>query len=285
MADDIAGKVCLITGATNGIGKATAAALAKRGAHLLLHGRNAEKGAAVVSALKRESGNEAIELVQADFASLADVRRLAETVRARAPRLHRLINNAGLFNMRRAVTKDGYEASFAVNHLAPFLLTNLLLDTLKASQPSRIIVVSSAGHRGPPLDFDDLQSERLYRGLRAYQCSKLANLLFTRMLAKRLSGMRVTINALHPGLVNTGIGGGVTGPGTLVMRAAFALMGKSPEEGARTVVYLATSPDVEEVSGGYFIDEKRAEASPEAQDDAAAARLWQVSEKLTGLSA
>ena len=284
MADNMAGKVCLITGATNGIGLAAAQALAKRGAQILVHGRDAEKGAGVVAALKRASGNQNIAFVQADFASLAEVRKLADTVKSRVPRLDVLINNAGLFALKRTLTKDGYETTFAVNHLAPFLLTNLLLDTLKASAPSRIVVVSSAGHRGPPLDFDDLQSEQHYRSMRAYQCSKLANLLFTRALAKRLDGTAVTVNALHPGLINTGIGGKVTGIATLLLRATFAVIGKSPEEGARACVYLAASPEVAEVTAGYFIDEKRAEPSAQAQDEAVAERLWAVSAQLVGLA-
>jgi NAD(P)-dependent dehydrogenase (short-subunit alcohol dehydrogenase family) len=283
MTDTIAGKVCLITGATNGIGLATAETLAKRGAHILVHGRNAPKGAGVVSAIKRASGNEKIEFVQADFASLADVRRLAETVKSRVPRLDVLVNNAGLFAFKRTLTKDGYETTFAVNHLAPFLLTNLLLDKLKSSAPSRVVIVSSAGHRGPMLDFDDLQNEKNFRGFRAYQGSKLANLLFTQALAKRLEGTRVTVNALHPGIIYTGIGGRPTGVRTLVWRVAFSVLGKPAAEGARTVVYLASSPDVGQVTGGYFIDEKRAEPSAEARDEAAAERLWAVSEKLAGL--
>lgn len=284
MSDDMAGKVCLITGATNGIGKATAAALAARGARLLVHGRDARKGASLVSTLKRTSANEKIEFMQADFASLADVRRLAETVKARAPRLDVLINNAGLFGIKRVLTEDGYETTFAVNHLAPFLLTNLLLDTLKESAPARIVVMSSGAHRGAPLDFDDLQSAKDFNGMRAYHWSKLANLLFTRALAKRLSGTRVTVNAVHPGVVNTGIGGKPTGIGTLTIRAMFALVGKSPADGCRTSVYLAASSEVENVSGGYFINEKPAEPSPEARDDTAAERLWTVSAQLTGLS-
>jgi len=284
MTDIMAGKVCLITGGTNGIGLATAQALAKRGARILVHGRDGEKGARVVSALKQETGNANIEFVQADFASLADVRRLAETVKSRVPRLDVLINNAGIFALKRTLTKDGHEATFAVNHLAPFLLTNLLLDKLKACAPSRIVVVSSAGHRGPPLDFADLQSENHYRGMRAYQCSKLANLLFTLALAKRLERTRVTVNAVHPGLINTGIGGKARGPATLLMRVTFAVIGKPPEEGARTCVYLAASPEVAQVTGGYFIDEKRAEPSAEAQDDAAAERLWAASAMLVGLA-
>lgn len=284
MTDSLTGKACLVTGATSGIGRATAEALAKLGAEVLLHGRNAEKGARVIAEIKRASGNERVSFLQADFAALADVRRLAETVLARAPRLHRLINNAGLFALKRALTKDGFELTFGVNHLAPFLLTNLLLDRLKESAPARIVVVASAGHRGPPLDFDDLQTERGYRGMRAYQGSKLANILFTRALAKRLVGTGVTVNALHPGLVNTGIGGGATGLGSILIRAAFSLLGKSPEEGARGVVYLATSREVEGMSGGYFVDERQATPSLEAQDDAAAERLWAVSARLTGLS-
>lgn len=285
MADDMSGKLCLITGATNGIGKTTAEALAKRGAHLLVHGRDAEKGATLVSALKRAGANARIEFMQADFTSLADVRRLAETVKMRTPRLDVLINNAGVFAAKRVVTKDGFEATFVVNHLAPFLLTNLLLDMLKASAPARIIVVSSGAHRGPPLDFEDLQSAKAYRPMRAYHGSKLANLLFTRSLAKRLEGTRVTVNALHPGVVDTGIVGGGKNLVSSLGRITFRLIGKAPEKGCRTTVYLATAAALEGVSGGYFIDEKPAETSPEAQDDAAAERLWAVSAKLAGLAA
>ena len=273
------GRVCLVTGATSGIGEATARGLATLGAQVLVHGRNSEKCARIVREIKTDTGNDKVEPVCADFASLAEVRALAQEVLARESRLDVLVNNAGGTAPKRTLTRDGLEQTFAVNHLAPFLLTRLLLDTLKASAPARIVNVSSTMHRMAKVDFDDLQSERRFGPMRVYGRSKLANILFTRSLASRLAESGVTANALHPGGVRTGLSG--SGPGIL-----SRLMGRfmlSPEEGARTSLYLATAAEVAEVSGLYFVKCQPAKTSRDALDDDAAERLWKISSQLTGL--
>lgn len=274
-------KVCLVTGATSGIGEATARALATLGAQVLVHGRSNEKCGRIVHEIKTDTGNNSVEPICADFASLADVRALATKVRTRVSRLDVLVNNAGGTVPKRTLTRDGLEYTFAVNHLAPYLLTRLLLETLTASAPARIVTVSSTMHRMATIDFDDLQSERRFGPMRAYGRSKLANILFTRSLASRLAGSGVTANALHPGGVRTGLSG--SGPGFL-----SRLMGRfmlSPEQGARTSLYLATAADVAEVSGLYFVRCAPAKTSRDALDDDAAERLWQISAELTGLTA
>jgi NAD(P)-dependent dehydrogenase (short-subunit alcohol dehydrogenase family) len=226
-----------------------------------------------------------VRYLQADFASLRQVRDLAAEVVASVPRLDVLINNAGCGNISRSVTADGYETTFAVNHLAPFLLTNLLLDELKKSASARIVNVASRAHRNQEMDFDDLMSVRNYRVMRTYGRSKLANILFTRTLAKRLAGSSVTTNSLHPGLIATGIG--QTHP---LARLAWKLIvlvrgGISVEEGAKTSLYLATSPEVEGLSGSYYVKCRPAELQTraEAVSDAVGERLWKVSEELVGL--
>jgi retinol dehydrogenase 12 len=276
-------KVCLITGATDGIGKEAAYALARQGARLLIHGRDPDKGARAVAELKSRSQNPAIEFLQCDFSSLAEVRRLAATVTQRTARIDVLINNAGSIFPKRTLSKDGYELTFAVNHLAPFLLTNLLLNTLKGSAPARIVTTASVAHRGASVDFEDLQATRKYSPMRAYGSSKLANILFTRALAKRLEGTTVTANCLHPGLVRTSIARDMPAFGRALFNF-FAKLARSPEQGAQTIVYLATSPQVQGASGGYYVDCKSAPISPAAQNDDTAERLWQVSEKLVGIA-
>jgi NAD(P)-dependent dehydrogenase (short-subunit alcohol dehydrogenase family) len=279
------GKVCFITGGTDGIGRAAAHDLAVQGARLLVHGRDPDKGSRAVEELKAATGNPAIEFVQADFSSLAEVRRLAAVVVERAPRLDVLINNAGGIFAKRLSSREGFEMTFAVNHLAPFLLTHLLLDTLKGAQPSRIVTTSSAAHRGAKLPFDDLQAARKYSAMGAYGTSKLANILFTRALAKRLKGTAVTATCLHPGFVRTGFGRGFDGsPVVRNMFRLISLFARTPEKGAETVVYLATSPQVQGASGGYYFDCKPIEPTAAAQDDSAAERLWQVSERLVGIA-
>ncbi len=276
------GMICLVTGATSGIGEATARGLAQLGAHVLVHGRSREKCARVVREITTGTGNDKVEPVYADFASLAEVRTLAEDVNVRVPRLDVLINNAGGAARERMLTSDGLERTFAVNHLAPFLLTNLLLDKLKASAPARVVNVSSMMHRMAHIDFDDLQAEGRYGWMRIYGRSKLANLLFTRSLAGRLAGTGVVANALHPGGVRTGSQDSAKMGFFMRLMLRFML---SPEEGARTSLYLATSSEVAEVSGLYFVKCKIAKTSRDAQDDAMAERLWQVSAQLTGLVA
>jgi NAD(P)-dependent dehydrogenase (short-subunit alcohol dehydrogenase family) len=279
----VRGKVCLITGATSGIGLVTTRELARDGAHVVLVGRDRAKCAAVVARIRAETGNTQVESLLADLSSQQQVRQLARQFREQHPRLDVLVNNAGAIWMKRLLTVDGLEMTFAVNHLAYFLLTQLLLDTLKSSTPARIVNVSSGAHRKGTMDFDNLQGERHYSGWQAYCRSKLENLLFTYELARRLEGTGVTVNALHPGWVATGFAGNNGWKGRLWQWAArcFAI---SPEQGARTVLYLARSPDVSGVSGQYFYRERAVPSTPASHDETAARRLWQVSLELTGLT-
>jgi len=282
------GKVCVITGGTDGIGKAAAYGLAMQGARLLVHGRDPDKGARAVAELKARSGNPAIEFLQADFSSLDEVRRLAAAITECTPRLDVLVNNAGAMYVKRALSKDGYELTLAVNHLAPFLLTHLLLDTLKASGPSRIVTTASNAHRGAKIAFDDLQLTRKYSSMGAYGMSKLANILFTRALAKRLQDVtRVTATCLHPGFVRTNFGANNTADISPLFKALFSFISRfarTPEKGAETVIYLASSPQVEGASGGYYHDCKPLRPTPAGEDDDAAERLWHVSEQLVGIA-
>ncbi len=277
----------LVTGATGGIGLQTAKVLAQLGHSVLLHGRDERKGeAAVQSVLAGAAPGAEVRFLRADFASLAEVRALARTVDSTVQRLDVLINNAGCASFSRTLTADGYETTFAVNHLAPFLLTNLLLDRLKASAPARIVNVASRAHRGKSIYFADLMSTRGYRVMRTYGRSKLANILFTRALAKRLAGTDVTANALHPGLIATNIGQ-TNALGRLVWKLVVrARGGISVQEGAATSLYLATSPQVAGLSGGYYVRCQPAQLQTGAQavSEAVSERLWTVSEELVGLS-
>jgi NAD(P)-dependent dehydrogenase (short-subunit alcohol dehydrogenase family) len=281
-------KVCVITGGTDGIGKAAALGLATRGARVLVHGRDALKGARAVEELKARSGNPAIELLPADFGSLDEVRRLAAAILERTPRVDVLVNNAGAFYVKRALSKDGYELTFAVNHLAPFLLTHLLLGALQQAAPARVVTTSSNAHRSAAIPFDDLAMTRNYSPMGAYGASKLANILFTRALAKRLQDTRVTATCLHPGFCRTNIGANNDADVSPLIKRAFWLVSRfarSAEKGAETLLYLASSAEVEGVSGGYFCDRKAIAPSRAGQDDGAAERLWQVSEQLVGIAA
>ena len=276
------GKVVLITGGTSGIGKATAIALAAMGANVTITGRNRERGEKAVKEVRRESGNEEVELILADLAVQAEVRRLAEEFRERHDRLDVLVNNAGLVISKRTETPDGMETQFATNHLAPFLLTNLLLDLLEKSAPSRIVTVSSEGHRWGKMDLGDLQSTKRYRGFPVYGMTKLANIMFTYELAERLRGTGVTANTLHPGGVSTNFGNNNNGVMTLLFRAFKPFM-RTPEQGADTVIYLASSPDVEGMTGKYLADRKIKVAADAAYDEGLQKKLWEKSEELTGL--
>jgi len=278
-------RICVITGATDGIGKAAVCSLALQGAKLLLHGRDPEKGIRAVAEVKARSGNPAVEFLQADFSSLAQVRHLAGMLAERAPRIDVLINNAGGIFGRRALSQDGYEMTLAVNHLAPFLLTHLLVEQLKSGGPARIVTTASNAHRRARIPFDDLQSTRGYSPMGVYGMSKLANILFTRALAKRLQGTSVTATAVHPGFCRTGFGRDLQASPIVkgIFRVA-SLFARSAEKGAETVVYLASSPEVQGASGGYYFDCKPIAPSAAAQDEAAAERLWQVSEQLVGIA-
>jgi NAD(P)-dependent dehydrogenase (short-subunit alcohol dehydrogenase family) len=278
------GKVCLITGATAGIGLVTACELARRGARVIGVGRSQDRCSQAVRLIREEPCASTVEYLTADLSSQADIRRLAQGVKNSAGRLDVLVNNAGGIYLKRSESVDGFEMTFGVNHLAYFLLTNLLLDLIKASAPARIVSVASAAHQGCTINFDDLHGKKRYSGWRAYQQSKLANILFTRELARRLEGTGVTANALHPGYVKTQIFRVEGIPGWLLRRAA-ELFAISPEEGAKTSIYLASSPEVEGVTGKYFAKQKPVSPSAASQDDGAARRLWDVSEELTGLKA
>jgi NAD(P)-dependent dehydrogenase (short-subunit alcohol dehydrogenase family) len=274
------GKICLITGANTGIGKVTAQKLADFGATIVMVCRNPHKGEAALNEIKKKSGNANVELMIADLSSQAEIRRLADEFKAKHSHLHVLVNNAGVYIPKPTLTADNIETTFAVNHLAYFLLTNLLLDVLKQSAPSRIISVSSEAHKYGKVEFDNLQGEREYKGIPAYSNSKLENVLFTRELANRLAGTGVTANSLHPGAVATSIFRNTPKP----IEWLIKMFTMSPEKGAETSIYLATSSEVEGITGKYF--EKKLEKYPSriAQDDELARKLWQVSEQLTGLN-
>jgi NAD(P)-dependent dehydrogenase (short-subunit alcohol dehydrogenase family) len=276
-------KVVMITGANSGIGKAATLALAKMGANVVMVVRNKEKGEVARSEIIRGSQNALVDLLIADLSSLESVRRLATEFEKKYSKLHVLINNAGLFNQRRHVTTDGYENTFATNYLAPFLLTNLQLDQLKASAPSRIINVSSVGHYNGHINFNDLNLEKEYGGWKAYGQSKLALVLFTHELAKKLQGTGVTVNSVHPGTVATNIWTRPFGPVGFIMALPKLFMTR-PEQGAQTIVYLASSPDARNLSGEYLEKLKVKKSSDESYDEEIAQRLWDVSAKLTHLS-
>lgn len=276
-------KVCLVTGATNGIGLETAKALAGAGATVLVHGRDLTRARAVAQELASTTANPKVSAVEADFARLADVRRLATELNARLPRLDVLVNNAGMMSAARGRSAEGYDLTFAVNHLAPFLLTNLLLPKLAAAGAARIVVVASAAHRRARLDFDDLMNDRVSGLLPAYAGSKLANILFTRSLAQRLRGSGVTANALHPGFVNSHIFHATPALRLLLLPFTPFLM-RTPAQGAATSIYLASSPEVAGVSGAYYERGRQAAPSEAAQNAADGERLWQESARLTGLS-
>lgn len=280
----MSGKAVLITGGTGGIGKATAIGLATLGARVAVTGRDPARTRAAVEDIAGASGNTAIDGYVADLSSQAEVRRLASEVLAAYPRLDVLVNNVGGFWATRHITADGLEHTFAVNHLAGFLLTDLLLDRLKASAPARIVTVSSGAQSMGRIDFDDLQGERGYSGQQAYNASKLANVIFTYELARRLAGTGVTANVLHPGVTRTAFGAEDPSPFWAFMIPVVRPFMKTPAKGAETPIYLASSPEVEGVTGTYFANRRPKTSNKAAYDTAAAARLWQVSEQLTHTS-
>jgi NAD(P)-dependent dehydrogenase (short-subunit alcohol dehydrogenase family) len=280
MENSMQGKVVLVTGATNGIGLVTARELTRRGGQVTIIGRSAARCSETAERIRLQTG-QAVESIVADLSTLDGIRQAAAVFKKSNQSLHVLVNNAGAMFTRRRLTVDGFENTFTLNHLNYFLLTNLLLDLLKSSAPSRIINVSSDAHVKAEIDFDNLQGEKHYAGMAAYGQSKLANLLFTYELARHLEGTKVTVNAVHPGFVATGFArnnGPLYNIGTWV---AGQLFGRKPDQGAQTSIYLAASPEVEGVSGKYFVDCTPVESTPRSRDRAAAEKLWQVSLDLT----
>jgi len=280
--DFMAGKVCLVTGANSGIGLEITCGLAEKGARVVMVARDADRGEAALAEVVSRTGNDRVELLLCDLSSQRHIRELASAVLASCERLDVLVNNAGLTLGEYHLTENGIEMTFAVNHLAPFLLTNLLLDRLRASAPARVVTVASDAHRGNTIDLEDVSAKRGYSSWRAYGASKLANILFTGELARRLEGSGVTATCLHPGVVRTGFGR----RGPLFIRLWFGLMGHfllSPEKGADTAIWLASSPEVEGASGGYYEKRRLRQPSKAARDRHSAAGLWDLSCQLTGL--
>jgi retinol dehydrogenase-12/retinol dehydrogenase-13 len=278
------GKTVVITGGNTGVGKETAVGLARKGAQVIITSRDPDRGAEAVADIVAQSGSHEVEQLPLDLASFASIHRFAEALGGRVERLSVLVNNAGLLLRRRQTTVDGFEMTFGVNHLGHFLLTALVHDLLARGAPSRVVVVASEAHRGARrgLDFDDLNLERShYRGFKAYARSKLANILFTRELARRLDGTGVTVNAVHPGLVASRFmrdgDGGRLGSLLMVVGRPFML---TPEQGARTSIHVASAPELESITGAYFADSLPAPTTRHAMDMVAARRLWDVSDEL-----
>ena len=280
----LTGKTVLVTGGTGGIGLATAAGLAGLGARVGIVGRDAGRARAAAERIRTGATGSEVDVFIADVSSQREVQRLAGQVLAAYPRLDVLVNNVGGYWATRHATEDGLERTFAVNHLAPFLLTHLLLDRLRSSAPARVVTVSSGAQAMGRIDFDDLQGERSYSGQRAYNQSKLANVLFTYELARRLEGSGVTANVLHPGVVRTAFGQEDSRGWMRLMLPVVRPFMKTPERGAETSIYLASSPEVEGVSGRYFANSKPKTSSRASYDTAAARRLWEVSAGLVGLA-
>jgi NAD(P)-dependent dehydrogenase (short-subunit alcohol dehydrogenase family) len=276
------GKHCMITGSSSGLGRATALELARMGATLTLVCRNRARGEEVIAEIRERTGNQSANLMLADLASQRSIRDFAREFLARGEPLHVLVNNAGVFNLKREVTADGIETVFAVNHLSYFMMTLLLLDRIKQNVPGRIVNVASAVHGRGTINFDDLGSERRYRPMRVYGQSKLANILFTYELARRLEGSGVTVNCAHPGAVATGLGAN-NGLLAKMLMPVIGLFMLTPEKGAATQIYLASSPQVEGITGKYFVDCEPAQSSAESYDTSVARRLWEVSTRMTGI--
>ena len=274
------GKVCMITGASSGMGKATALELARLGADLVLVCRDQERGEAAVAEIARQGDGRKIDLLIADLASQQQVRRAASAFLATSRPLHVLVNNAGLILNTRTESEDGLEMTFAINHIGYFLLTNLLLERIKQSAPARIVNVASMAHRMGHMHFDDINLARKYSGMRAYAQSKLANILFTRELARRLEGTGVTVNAVDPGPVASGFGRNNHGFSTFMMGVLAPLM-PTPTKGAKTAIYLSASPEVEGVTGKYFAKCKEKRPTKAARSDSDARKLWELSQKMT----
>jgi retinol dehydrogenase 14 len=265
-------KTFFITGSSDGIGRATAVGLAKTGATILLHARNSEKGQLLINSLRQQFPKAEFDVFYGDFSILNEVKSLAESVQAKYPRIDVLINNAGVFSEKRLLTTDGFELTFQVNYLSPFLLTTLLLPALRNSDDGRIVNVSSMTHQSARLDLSNLQGEKQYQGYQAYSCSKLANILFTMKLSEKLERENISVNALHPGVINT----------KLLKAAMGSSGGSSNDQGAETSIFLATSPTVRNISGKYFVDSTERKPSPVSLDKKLQDDLWSISEQLLG---
>ncbi len=272
---NLSGKICCITGGTSGIGKETALALARMGATIILPARNLELAATVKKEIMDKTGNANIDIMPCDLVLFDSIRSFAKMFLAKYDRLHILVNNAGIMEPTRQISRDGIERTFAVNHLAPFLLTNLLLETIKQSAPARIVNVSSDGYKSGTINFDDIEGKQQYSGFRVYAQSKLANILFTQKLSSMLIGTGVTVNALHPGMTATNLLN-LLPPFVRPLAKMFML---TPAQGAETTVYLASSPEAAMTTGKYFIKKKIAPLSAKAQNADSADRLWSVSER------
>jgi NAD(P)-dependent dehydrogenase (short-subunit alcohol dehydrogenase family) len=284
MAWDVRDKTVLITGATSGIGFEASLSLARRGARVVMVGRDGSRTASAEARVEAGSGSKQVSSLLCDFSSQAAIRELAAAVRSACPRLDVLVNNAGGVNKARRLTANGIESTFAVNHLGPFLLTNLLLDLVVKSAPARIVTVASIGHRRGTIDFDDLGYERGYSIMRAYTRSKLANVLFAAELARRLAGTGVTSNSIHPGSVDTNIWSGAPLWAKPIIRLLFRPFFISAEQGASYVVDLVARPDLAEVTGRYWEESRMVDPAPAGRDEALARRLWDVSAAMVGLS-
>ncbi len=272
-------KICIITGATSGIGRETAKELAQRGAVLVLPIRDSLKGDILKDEILEKVPDAQLDFMHCDLASFTSIREFATAFKKKYNHLHLLINNAGIWETKRNLTVDGIEKNFAVNHLAPFLLTHLLLNTLKASAPARIVNVASDAHKQGKMNFPDLEFEKKYSSLKSYAQSKLANILFTKKLSQKLKGTSVTTNCLHPGVVSTNLFDKMP----KLLMGVMNLFMISPEKGAQTTIYLATSPEVENVSGEYFAKSKSKKPAPQALRQDTADKLWEISEKYVGI--
>lgn len=281
---EMVGKICMVTGATAGIGQATALLLAMQGATVIGIGRNPAKNQASMQSIKDKTGNSSVEYLLADLSSQNQIHSLAQQFQSKYDRLDVLVNNAGASIGNRQESVDGIEMTFALNHLGYFVLTNLLVDILKASAPSRVINVSSGLHKFGKLDFDDIPMRESYSRSKAYQRSKLANVAFSYEFARRYSNRKITCNAMNPGLVATNVGQNAGKLASMMKNMVDKIAGKTPEEGAQTIIYLATSPDVEGVSGRYFDNEKSILSSKITYNLEFCRRLWELSESLTSTS-